>query len=49
MILIYNIKEGIFRMSSLYSSSLKIMTKYIIDRFLPYTGHSPEYVKLTGK
>ncbi|MCH3963926.1 MAG: prolyl-tRNA synthetase associated domain-containing protein [Clostridium sp.] len=31
------------------TSSLKIMTKNIIDKFLPYTGHSPEYVKLTGE
>lgn len=29
------------------TSSLKIETKYIIDKFLPYTGHVPTYVKLT--
>lgn len=31
------------------TSSLKVMTKDIIDKFLPYTGHAPEYVKLTGE
>ncbi|OAA95112.1 prolyl-tRNA synthetase associated domain-containing protein [Clostridium coskatii] len=31
------------------TSSLKIETKYIIDKFLPHTGHLPTYVKLTGE
>ncbi|OAA90503.1 prolyl-tRNA synthetase associated domain-containing protein [Clostridium ljungdahlii] len=31
------------------TSSLKIETKYIIDKFLSYTGHVPTYVKLTGE
>ncbi|OBR89663.1 MULTISPECIES: prolyl-tRNA synthetase associated domain-containing protein [Clostridium] len=31
------------------TSSLKIKTKYIIDKFLPHTEHLPTYVKLTGK
>ncbi|ADK15045.1 MULTISPECIES: prolyl-tRNA synthetase associated domain-containing protein [Clostridium] len=31
------------------TSSLKIETKYIIDKFLPYTGHVPTYVKLIGE
>lgn len=31
------------------TSSLKIRTKDIVDRFLPYTGHVPRYVKLIGE
>lgn len=31
------------------TSSLKIRTKDIIDKFLPYTGHVPKYVQLTGE
>jgi Ala-tRNA(Pro) deacylase len=31
------------------TSSLKIRTKDIIDKFLPYTGHLPRYVQLTGE
>jgi len=31
------------------TSSLKIMTKDIMDKFLPYTGHVPKYVKLIGE
>lgn len=31
------------------TSSLKIRTKDIIDKFLPYTGHVPRYVQLTGE
>jgi Uncharacterized conserved protein len=31
------------------TSSLKIRMKDIIDKFLPYTGHIPRYVQLTGE
>ncbi|WP_123054144.1 prolyl-tRNA synthetase associated domain-containing protein [Clostridium sp. JN-1] len=31
------------------TSSLKIITKDIIDKFLPYTGHTPRYVQLIGE
>lgn len=31
------------------TSSLKIKTKDIIDKFLSYTGHIPKYVQLTGE
>ena len=31
------------------TSSLKVRTKDIIDKFLPHTGHVPKYVKLTGE
>ena len=31
------------------TSSIKIKTKDIIDKFLPYTGHTPKYVKLIGE